>query len=270
MDIDDFLDKENKGKAKQEGEQEDASPDKASSPPKDDLMGQIEHIKTLLADKKFEVAETRYVEIREAFNKWTKAHMEEQNKIYVALVNINKDMVNGLNTLRQDTEKNMQRIYELLAKTQQHLGSNEVQVASELFGEIESLFKSLPDISLDKKLKLEHDISAVRVLVRNKSNMVASADFQAKFKNIHNMLTYAFELFKRGQTNQAVQYYHRINTMYDALPVGFLYEKAVLYQQILKLYQSVGSVPGKEPEGAPTAPVEQAVERKNVFGKPVK
>lgn len=265
MDIDDFLDKEGKGKA-QDGEHKDRPESPAEPPPQEALLTQIEHIKSLLTDKKFDTAEKRYMDVREAFTKWTREHTEQQNRIYAALVNVNKEMVNALNTMRQETERNILRIYELLGKTQEHMNKNEMDVANQLFSEIESIFRNLSDLVPDKKAKLEHDLSSVRVALRSRSHVAATAEFQSIFKNIHNMLMYAFELVNRGKMQEALQYYHKVNSMYDALPQGFLYEKALLYQQILKLNQSVTSVSAKEPE-----PVQQPTgEKKNIFGKPIK
>jgi hypothetical protein len=253
MDIDDFLDKEGKAKAAAQAAAAENADTKAGDG-KEDLLTQVDHIKMLLTDKKFEAAEKRYMEVREAFTQWTRSQLEQQNKIYVALVSINREMVQGLNSMRQETEKNIQRIYELLQRTQDHINRGEMAVANQLFGEIEGLFNNLSDLVPDKKAQLEHDLSQVRVGLRSRSHVAATAEFQAKFKNIHNMLLYAFELVNRGKTQEAVQSYHHINEMYDSLGEGFLYEKALLYQQILKLYQSVSAVPASQAQSAPQIP----------------
>jgi hypothetical protein len=241
MDIDDFLDKE---KPKPSSEPKEAQAD----PPKGDLYTQIESIRSLMLEKKFEAAEKRYVEVREQFNQWMKTKTEEQNKLYNALVGINRDMVTGLNQLKEETEKNIGRVYELLGRVQDYVNQGKIDLAQQLFTETESIYNGMASIIPDKKMKLEHDMAGVRVALNSRLGMVAASDFQAKFKNIHAMLTYAFELIKRGQVVEAGAMYTKINELYDTLPSGFLYEKALLYQQILRLHQAVGHVTPAAPD----------------------
>jgi len=249
MDIDDFLDKESKGKKKDESSSE-VNVEEESKKKEDvqDLIDQIQEIRKLMEEKKFDVAEGKYMEVKEKYSIFAKKQMEVQNKIYNELVSINKQMVEGLNSLRQETQKKMGIIRELIQKVQGHLQRNELDVAQQVYDELYNLFKSLADVVPEQKVQLEQELMSLHIALSSKSNTAATADFQTKFRQIQNMLTYAFNALKQGDINTAGIMYQKINALYNELPKGFLYEKAVAYQQILKLFKAVGSEHDKPAE----------------------
>jgi len=79
----------------------------------------------------------------------------------------------------------------------------------------------------------------VHVILAEKVRLDSSKDFQNKFVNIKNLLTFAFQNVQKGDLAEALQLYHKINSLYEELPKGFLYEKAIIYEQILKLFKQV-------------------------------
>jgi len=192
-----------------------------------------------MAKNKYEEAGTKYITVKEQFAQISKQFMSEQNRIYNELESINTNMLSGLSTLKEDSKKKVEIIKELVQKAKMRLVNNELSIANQLYGEIESQFKLLPEIVAAEKINLEQELVSLHVELSNKTNMAASADFNTKFCNIKNLLTYAFENVQRGNISEAAQLYQRINETYELLPKGFLIEKAMLYQQILKLFREV-------------------------------
>jgi len=277
MNIDDFLNEQTKNE-KIVSEQEkdpagDTSSDQQNDPGKDlsqysGLITEIKMIRALLDEKKFEEAYSNYIQAKEKFAELSRKQLQEQNIIYNELNEINKMMVVGLNKLKQDTTKKVEVIRQLIVKAYDHKNNNMLDKANQLYEQIIELFNSLQDVLPQEKLKLENEISSLHVSLASKSNLVANADFQTKFNTLNNMLNFAFENIRNGDLEKAVQLYQRINNMYGELPKGFLYEKAVLYQKILKLFNDVRHTQDKQilkaTEGF-VAPVDNQ-EEKNMGG----
>jgi len=249
MDIDEFLNQETK-----EGERKESA--SGQSPPSPeapqgsekraqhpgDLASEITEIRNLLGQKRFEEAYSRYLQAKERFAELTKKQHEEQKRIYNELEEINRQMVEGLTNLKQETSRKIEVIRQLIAKADEHQENNRMDAANQLFEQIEALFGSLQEVLPDEKLRLEHEIASLHVKLASRRNMAASADFRSKFNTIGSMVQYAFENIRQGDIDKAVQLYQRINSMYGELPKGFLYEKAVLYQKILKLFNEVSHI----------------------------
>ena len=111
--MDEFLDDESKDKLKEEEKKQ------SKEKPKDDqnsdeqtigdefsedIISNIEEIKKLLFDEKFEEAHEKYMITKELFSELRKKHLDEQNKIYSSLEQINKQMVDSLNHSRQEVQ----------------------------------------------------------------------------------------------------------------------------------------------------------------------
>lgn len=254
MDIDSFLDGESKGEEKPE---ENLSPAPMPESGEMSMSDHISKIRELMNQKKYEEAEREYVHAKEAFAELTRKQAEEQHKIYQELEKINMDMVNGLSVLRQETEQNLHIVKELMDKIADHMTRNELDQANKLYEQVDAIFKKLPDIFPDKKLMLEQDIARLHLSLASKTNTQSTQDFNNKYGQIRNLLGFAFEHVRKGNSAEANNMYQQINKLYEDLPKGFLYEKAMLYQQILKLYKSLH--PGAIKEEAP-APEAQAAE----------
>jgi len=242
MDIDDFLD--NAGKEKKDKLKEAVDPLNSDKTDKqlnaqDKILTLIAEVKQLMSEQKFEPAERKYVEAKEAFAQFTQKQLDVQNMIYSDLESINKSMVLGLNSLKEECEKKIDVIQQLLEKIHEHLNNNQLQLANQLFTQVDVLYKNLPNIMLDRKIHLEQELSSIHIALSQKNNLESTKEFQTKFANIKNLLAFGFQNVQAGKLTEALEFYHRINSLYEELPKGFLYEKAILYEQILKLFKSV-------------------------------
>lgn len=259
MDIDDFLDKTEKkdGTPKKETEGEESL----------GPLELIEKIRILMAEKKFEEAERKYVTAKERFAELTRKQFEEQAKIFNALEELNREMVSALQGQKDEAGKKMEVISELVARVRNHLSRDELKEAVDLYNQIDALFRSLPDIVHEKKLGLEQEIAKLHVDIVSRTNVNQSKEFHQKFHNIRNLLSMAFEHANRGSRADAVAIYNRINQEYESLPKGFLYEKALLYEQILKLFRAVQHMqPHRETQRE--GPAKAAPEKKKDEGPP--
>jgi hypothetical protein len=237
MDIDDFLDKENQQKKVPEQNLEKGSASSAGI--QGQIKAEIETIRRFFQEKKFEEAERKYVEAKELYVELTRQQSEEQNHIYTQLEAVNNEMLQGLHKLRHETEQKVEVLQNLIAKANLLTKNNDFKGAAQVYEEIDTFFKSLSDVIPEKKIMLEHQIAALHVTLINKSNMAADAIFRQKYQQTHDLLVKAFDSLKQHNYAEAISLYNQINSLYEEMPKGFLYEKAVLYQQILKLFKLV-------------------------------
>ena len=78
MDIDDFLDNQPKSKTQQENN----GIKTGESSLKEEIIADIEEIKTLLSEQNFDLAERKYVQAKEQFVELTRIHNNEHNRTY--------------------------------------------------------------------------------------------------------------------------------------------------------------------------------------------
>jgi hypothetical protein len=252
--MDEFLDDESKEKTNKEQSNE-SKPNSADKGNDDDQFVEkgfsneikldIDEIKKLLFDEKFEQAHEKYMITKEKFLELRKQHLEEQNKIYSSLESINKQMVDSLNTSRQDAQNKIIIIEQLIAKIKVHISKNELELANQLFTQISELYEKLPDLLPQFKLKIENEISNLHIALSQKNALVDNADFQQKINNINQLLNAAIVNLKNGKIDIATNFYQKINIIFTQLPKGYLYEKAVLYQKILALFKELHLVQNK-------------------------
>ena len=246
--MDEFLDDESKDKLKEEEKKQ------SKEKPKDDqnsdeqtigdefsedIISNIEEIKKLLFDEKFEEAHEKYMITKELFSELRKKHLDEQNKIYSSLEQINKQMVESLNHSRQEVQNKIAVIEQLIAKIKIHISQNEMTLANQLYTQISDLYDKLPNLLPQIKLKIENEIANLHIALSQKNALIDNADFQQKINNISQLLNAAVANLQNGKIDIATDFYQKINTIYTQLPKGYLYEKAVLYQKILMLFKEI-------------------------------
>jgi len=241
MDIDSFLDTEQKTNPQPAPQNAPEKVQPLDEGDEETVGGLIKLIKSNMGQKKYDVAEKLYIKAKEMFAEEAKRQQEEQNRIYSELENINREMVHGLSLLRQEAERKIAILQQLVVKANERLAAGELPTANQLYKQIDEIFSSLPEVLPEMKLKLETDIAHLHVQLSSKNNMLASSEFRTKFSNIRNLLGFALNHVQKGNMGEAVQLYHKINKLYDEMPPGFLYEKAMLYKEILKLFKAIHS-----------------------------
>jgi len=235
MDMDDFLDKEST-----DGEKKVKEKPLEMQRGEDPLV-YIEEIRNLITQKDYEKAERMYITAKEKFGELTKRQQEDHERIYRSLEKVNKEMVAGLNSFRHEASKKIEVIIQLIEKVKIHLKQNELDMANKLYSEIDKMFTDIPDIFPEQKMRIEQTIASLHILLTSRNHNANSMDFQKKWNDIGKQLAEANKLVIAHDMMGAARLYHKINSLYEELPKGFLYEKAVVYQQILKLFKAVHS-----------------------------
>lgn len=252
--MDEFLDDESKNK----NSKKESSQDQNQEPSQDQnqevkdfyehddknsfsnrVISEIEYIKKLMFDEKYEEAHEKYMEVKEGFIELRKKHIEEQNKIYSALELINKQMVDSLNNSRRDVENKVVIMEQLIVKIKDHISKNELDIANKSFNQISELFDKLPNLLPHKKLKIENEISNLHISLNQKNAIINNALLQQKINNINQLLNVANVSIQNGKIDITIDLYKEINLIYSELPKGYVYEKAVLYQKILFLFKNI-------------------------------
>lgn len=235
MDIDEFLEAEG---GEQKGGRKELEMKQASEFISDlSLEAQITKIRELMTAKKYKDAEKVYFMVKEQYATLAKRQEEARRKIHRQLMEINKELLEHLDKARVEMEQKTMIISDLLMKARQYMQQGNTEKANQLYLQVREIFKQIPDAFGERKMLLENQILTFYSQLVNEFNKRNYGMLLQKREEILRHVEIATNHINLGNIEEAKKEYHLINKFYNELPEGFLYEKAVLYKQILALYQ---------------------------------
>ncbi len=244
MDIDEFLEKETKnlGNAGPKAKILDTYMTKDINYQNKNIIIEINNIKSLMKENKFGEAGRLYFTVRKKYADLMRQQLEEKHTIYLELSKINQELINYLNQQRLELDKKGGMIKQLIAKGNERLKNAEMNTANQIYLQIREMFRQLPDSFPEKKLLIENEVLQYYSELMKKINSNTRENLLEKSQDINEMITRAFDLVNQKKIEDATKLYNEINKKYNQLPSGFLYERSLLYQKILKLYQATEMV----------------------------
>lgn len=150
---------------------------------------------------------------------------------------INKELLEHLDKARVELEQKTMIISDLLMKARQYMQQGNTDKANQLYLQVREIFKQIPDAFGERKMLLENQILTFYSQLVNEFNKRNYGRLLQKREEILRHVEIATNYVNLGNIEEAKKEYHLINKLYNELPEGFLYEKAVLYKRILALYQ---------------------------------
>jgi tetratricopeptide (TPR) repeat protein len=246
MDIDEFLETET-DMHKEGGRKDLVEKQSSSFISGRSIEGKIEKVRDLIQQKKFKEAENIYYAVKEQYGTLAKRQQDERRKIHRQLTQINKELIVHLNKVKGEMEQKGMVITDLLMKARQYMQQGNIEKANQLYLEVRRIFKQMPEAFGERKMMLENQILMFYSQLVNEFNRKKYDQLLGKREEIMRHVEMASNYVRMGRVEDAKNEYQAINSLYNQLPEGFLYEKTIIYKRILTLYQLIeeGNIAGK-------------------------
>ncbi|MFP4402816.1 MAG: hypothetical protein ACOC3X_02125 [Nanoarchaeota archaeon] len=230
MDIDDFLDLEISKQGMKAG-----SSGKLKN--NDELFSELDNLKHVVAQKDFFTALNNLINLKHKYHDLTKKQLNENRFIFNELIKINSDLISKIDLIKQDLYKKINLIQNLIVDAQTKLNEGNISEANKIYLQTKNLIKDIPDILIEEKKALNNQLTAFyvsySVLIQKKSEQI----FIEKKDYLLNVIKKAYEYIKSGNKFPLKTFEH-INKLFNDLPEGHLYQKAIIYNDILKLFRT--------------------------------
>jgi tetratricopeptide (TPR) repeat protein len=237
MDIDEFLETESheeKGGRKELVEKQAAEFISDAS-----IEGQITKIRELIEAKKYKDAEKIYYAVREQYSTLAKRQEEARRRVHRELMAINKELLDHLNTIKDDMSKKSLIINDLLMKAREYMQQGNTDKANQLYLEVREIFKQIPDAFMEQRMLMENQILTFYSQLVTEFNKKNYGKLLEKRDEIVRHIEIATNDIHLNNADHAKKEYTEVNRLYTELPEGFLYEKTLIYKRILALYQLI-------------------------------
>jgi len=238
MDIDEFLESEGspeeKGGRKELVEKQSAEFITGLS-----LEGQVAKIRELMQAKRYKDAEKVYFTVKEQYATLAKRQEEARRKIHRELTAINKELLEHLDKVKGEMEQRTMVINDLLSKAQQYMLQGNTDKANQLYLQVREIFKQIPDAFAERKMLIENQILTFYSQLVNEFNKKNYGALLQKRDEIMRHVEIATNFVNLGKGPEAKKAYATINKLYNELPEGFMYEKAIIYKRVLALHQFI-------------------------------
>ena len=235
MDIDEFLNAES-GKFDKSAAPKAVIKAGEESNKDSPLVEQIDKLRELLQRNKYKEAGDLYLEAKQKFAQITKQHIEEKTFIHDELADINEKLTVSINQQLLEMNKNKEIIEGLLQRGELSLQQKDIMQAEAILAQVEALFKNIPEIFTEQHLTLENKMLSLKSRVSLEKTKKTISEFESKKREIEVLLDQAFNNINIGRLDLAKKVYLQINKLYESLPVGFIYDKLMLYKRMLKIY----------------------------------
>ncbi len=274
MDIDEFLENETSklgGKARIISKSDTGS-DRRKKNQDSNIFSNIAQLKQHLKND-VTVAISEFDYLKNRYADMTKKQFSQNRFIFNELLSANNEIIKKIESMRSDTQKKIMMIDRLLRDAQMKLDSGEVTTANKLYIEIKEIIKQIPDIFLEEKQDISNRVTLFSVSLSTKLQEESSRLFAVKKNELENAIREAYDYMSLhdGQIHKGT--YERVNSLFMSLPEGHVYEKALLYNDTLKLFRTsfladetkevmsiIGSNPVSSVRSAPSVPQEVPVQ----------
>ena len=233
MNMDEFLEAE-AGKHIAESEQNATTEEFISNRTLED---QIRKIRELIKQRKYGDAEKIYYVVKSHYANMEKKQSDERRDLHRELTEVNKELITSLNEMRGELDKRSTVIRQLLIKAKEYIQSGDMYKANKIYLEVKDMFKALPEVFSEKKAELENEIMGFYGHLVREFNKKTYSKLTEKGKLIENHILTALGYLKTGHMEAAKKEYDTIYQLYTELPEGYLYEKTMIYNQILSLHK---------------------------------
>ncbi len=238
MDIDEFL--ESEGSPEEKGGRKDLVEKQSVEFITDlSLEGQVAKIRELMSAKRYKDAEKIYFTVKEQYATLAKRQEEGRRKVHRELTAINKELLENLDKVKGEMEQRTMVINDLLSKAQQYMLQGNTEKANQLYLQVREIFKQIPDAFSERKMLIENQILTFYSQLVNEFNKKNYGVLLQKRDEIMRHVEIATNFVNLGKGPEARKTYATINKLYNELPEGFMYEKAIIYKRVLALHQFI-------------------------------
>ncbi len=248
MDIDEFLESESADPGQKPGRKELVEKQSAEFITDLSIEQELAKIRELIQAQRYKDAEKVYFTVKEQYATLAKRQEDARRKIHRDLMQINKELLEHLDKAKAEMEQKTLIISDLLMKARQYMQQGNTDKANQLYLQVREIFKQIPDAFGEKKMMLENQILTFYSQLVNEFNKKNYGQLLQKRDEIMRHIEIATNLINLGNVEDSKREYGLINTLYNELPDGFLYEKTLIYKRVLTLRQMIDEgliVPGR-------------------------
>ncbi len=181
-----------------------------------------------------------YQKVREIFGTLPEGFLEEKTYLQNKVLFIHHDLLTLRTKLAlDDMNSKAAQINLMLIKANELVLKNNILGASQLYDQIEDLYRSLPDGFLVKKTDLQNRILQISGEIAKKLDRISTLDMQNKTAKINSQIKIVQDYLKRGEHDMALAEYEEIVNIYNQMPAGFLEAKTKIRAETLNLYKNI-------------------------------
>ena len=232
MDIDEFLEAE-AGKSQTNIQSSDPENFITNRSIEDQLL----QIRELIKQRKYIDAEKIYLIVKEHYANLEKQQVDERKTLHRQLCLVNKELIESLHEMKGELEKRTTIIRQLLSKAKEFMIMGDMHKANKIYLEVREMFKVLPEAFSEKKAELENEIVYFYSQMVSHFHKKNYSKLTAKGKLIEKHILTALGFLNIGDLDAGKKEYDQIYLLYTELPEGYLYEKSMIYNQILTLHR---------------------------------
>jgi len=200
----------------------------------------LSKIKSYITLKKPELAVPLYQEAREIYGILPEGFLEQKTSIQTKLLSIHRELLSLKTSLDvNDMNRKSSEINQLLIKATQLSVANDIKGASQLYDEIEDIYRTLPDGFLLKKTDLQNRILKISSDIAKRLDRISAVDMKKKSEQILQKMKIVKNYMDKGESDVALAEYEELVNLYNQIPPGFLEAKTRMRADILGLYRTI-------------------------------
>ncbi|MFW5990722.1 MAG: hypothetical protein ACOCQX_00695 [Candidatus Nanoarchaeia archaeon] len=235
MDIDEFLEKEAKSMGGKAQIMDKEAPQKHDN---ENLFDQLEAVRKQLKENNLTSALQEFDYLKSRYTDMTKKQLSENRYIFNELIRINQEIIKRIDNQRGEFDKRQQMIRKLHSDATNRFNQGEYQTAYKLYIEINEIIKNMSDIFSEEKNRINYELLSFSAALFPRLQQQSDNDFRQKKNVILQEIYNAYQHLKTHNGQLPTDTYEKINKLFQQLPEGHIYEKAILYNDILKLFRS--------------------------------
>jgi hypothetical protein len=203
----------------------------------DELFDELDVLKQLVVNKDFFSALSNLFNLKHKYHDLTKKQLNENRFIFNELIKINLDLISKIESIKSVSYNKINAVQNLIMDAQIKLNNGNINDANKIYLQTKELIKDIPDIFIEEKKALNNQLTAFFVSFSVQMQKKSELIFIDKKKYLIEVINKSYDYIKTGNKFPLSTYEH-INQLFNELPEGHLYDKAVLYNDILKLFRT--------------------------------
>ncbi|MFW5746479.1 MAG: hypothetical protein ACOCWQ_02930 [Nanoarchaeota archaeon] len=180
-----------------------------------------------------------YGHLQRVLHKVTSEKVLLEKDIVAKLQKSNQILLAQLQEMSERADRNIAEINKLVQKGRSLTSKGSLKTAMQIYVEVKKLYQDLPEKLNEKKIIAQQSLLNFYLLLRERLNEQAFERLKTQSSNINRLLVSAKYMARKERIIDAQKYYREACRIYASLPEGFLQQKAVLYSEMLKVYNEI-------------------------------
>ena len=191
-----------------------------------------------LSEGNLENAESNYARLKQMFSQVSQKNISENKTLQEQLIQLNRDIAVSTSKIYEKRMKvGNAKINGQVGLAQECIRKKEFDKATEYYGRMKELFKTLPPGYIKEKRNLKKNMLNVYEKIAKEKEKRLSEKFEFLAKEISALSKEISEHLSKNNLSAALTAYSKASSLFAKLPSGFLKNKFELQSQILAVYR---------------------------------